>query len=227
MTFWPGENYQQQLANIRAENAQKLAVLSSQQGASNGNRQTNPQTHSGSIVISGGSGNSGAVIPISCVASAASGWVTFCTSGITVSAAGTATFSIEAGPVEPIEGAGIIVGEIIGWRMWGYYKGYLRSYSQERVWAPGENMIGIPSDHGSDGIWAFKEKSRALAKMLNGGYRSEETVYGSVKIWGKVIEHELGYRAEYAKIISLEDAYMTGDKQKVLRELRCTYGVAA
>jgi hypothetical protein len=29
-------------------------------------------------------------------------------------------------------------------------------------------------------------------------------VFGKVKIWGEIVEHEAGYRSEFAKIVSLD-----------------------
>lgn len=124
---------------------------------------------------------------------------------------------------KPVESAGIKVGEIIAYRIWLIKDGYLESYSAERIWAPEEKMSGKPSDNGMDGIWAFKDKGRAIKKMLE---TSTSSVYGSVKLWGKVVEHELGYRAEYAKIISLDDISCSFMKKKeILKRLRENYNI--
>lgn len=124
---------------------------------------------------------------------------------------------------KPVERAGIKVGEIIAYRIWLIKDGYLESYSAERIWAPEEKMSGKPSDNGMDGIWAFKDKGRAIKKMLE---TSTSSVYGSVKLWGKVVEHELGYRAEYAKIISLDDISCSFMKKKeILKRLRENYNI--
>lgn len=212
---------QGQLAAARMQN--KLT----QQGGQNGNRTTAPQVHSCSVSGASGSGNSRAHILT--VSAATPQTIYACASaGFSCSVSGGIVFSSE--PAKPIESAGIKVGEIIGWRMWNYYKGYLQSYSADRIWAPEEKMTGEPSDNGTDGIWAFKEKNRALNKMLEGNYhdKSNGTIYGSVKLWGKIVEHELGYRAECAKIVSLEDVYIGhGDKQKILSDLRKQYSLVA
>ncbi len=53
--------------------------------------------------------------------------------------------------------------------------------------------------------------------------RTETLVAGTIKMWGDVVEHEKGYRAEYAKINSLDAIHGPGD----LEELRRVYGVAS
>lgn len=53
-------------------------------------------------------------------------------------------------------------------------------------------------------------------------YRETQTfVAGTIKMWGDVIEHERGYRAEFAKLNSLDVLYGPGD----LDTLRARYGV--
>lgn len=140
-------------------------------------------------------------------------------------------------PRTPIENTGIKVGEIIAWRMWSVRKGYLWSYSANRVWAPHEPMSENPDMMGDSsdchiGIWSFKEKSRAIQKMMEGGYlvgipglSEDHTVFGSVKLWGKIIEHELGYRSQYASIVSIDDGNMHFAPH-FLEKLRKTYGLS-
>lgn len=124
-------------------------------------------------------------------------------------------------PKLPTEG--IKVGEIVAWRMWIVRgDGWLGSYGVSRTWAPGEPMTGKVPDYGDEGIWAFKDKSRALGKAISSASCPARTVYGSVKLWGKVVEHEIGYRAEYAKVVSLEDTFPSDNK--MLAVLRERYG---
>lgn len=122
----------------------------------------------------------------------------------------------------PIKRAGLKVGEFIGWRMWQIKGDYLQSYSAQHIWPPHSVMKEDNlTDHGSEGIWSFKEKSRALHKMME----YPGTAYGSIKMWGDVIEYTEGYRAQFAKIISIDDVYLTEKKSKkqVLADLRATY----
>src|SRR5215471_17410872 len=46
-------------------------------------------------------------------------------------------------------------------------------------------------------------------------------VFGKVKIWGEVVEHERGYRSEFARIVSLDH----GDPE-LLARFRSIYGMA-
>lgn len=149
----------------------------------------------------------------------------------TLTAAQAALFSSAAHVArgKPIESAGIRIGEILAYRIWQISKGYLQAYSSGRIWAPGEVMTGNVEDHGFEGIWAFKEKSRAIKKMMGGEY-----VFGSVKLWGKVIEYALGYRAECAKIVSIDDfSGLTNSpidnktNKAILQGLKKKYGMAA
>ncbi len=138
---------------------------------------------------------------------------------------------------EPLKSAGVKFGEFLGWRMWFMHNGFLRSYSQDVTWAPKQPMLGKPSDYGSDGIWAFKDKSRAINKMLESHqestlskYRASNekyTVYGSVHLYGDVVEHDDGYRASAAKIVSLDDIIgpwaSKTDRQETLKDLQERY----
>ena len=129
---------------------------------------------------------------------------------------------------EPIEDSGITVGEITGWRMWNIKGEWLEAYSAGHIWAPDENMEGKVPDHGYEGIWSFKDKRMAIKKMME----LTPTAYGSIKMWGKVVEHEIGYRAEFAKIVSIDgvnlgrDSIFSVEKKRLLSLLRDNYGVA-
>jgi len=46
------------------------------------------------------------------------------------------------------------------------------------------------------GIYAYKEKPRLLREIRN-IYSGLRLVYGEINLWGKVIEHENGYRAQF------------------------------
>jgi hypothetical protein len=115
----------------------------------------------------------------------------------------------EPKPPEPLESAGISVGEIIGYRVWQVKGGYLASYSTNHIWPPNEIMSGNPTDFNNEGIWSFKQLSRALNKMLE----MPNLVVGSIKMWGTVIEHYDGYRAEFARVASIDDINMSPAKR--------------
>lgn len=130
--------------------------------------------------------------------------------------------SLEEPISPPVENTGLKVGEITAWRMWRETKGYLESYSAGKLWAPEEPMTGKPQQNGHEGIWAFKEKKRALAKMIE----TSNGVYGSVKLWGEIIEYEDGYKAQYARIASLDGINKDVNawrRERALDNLRKTY----
>lgn len=80
------------------------------------------------------------------------------------------------------------------------------------------------------GVFSFNDISLArlqISDMIQ--WRNEAQVVpdplilGSIKMWGEVVEHEQGYRAQYAKIASLETAY--GMSNEHFEELKGRYGV--
>lgn len=203
LSNWTAHQQAQNNAHQQALIQQQLAAYQQamQQGVSNGNRTANSQIHSSTI--GGTNFSAGAINPLT-------------------HAQLQSYYNADLPPTKPLESSGIRVGEIIAYRMWQLSGDYLQSYSMDRIWAPLEAMTGEPSDHGDEGIWAFKEKNRAIYKMLQGA----NTVYGSVKLWGKIIEHELGYRAEYAKIVSIDDLskdITKKEKYGILETLRKNY----
>jgi hypothetical protein len=124
-------------------------------------------------------------------------------------------------PLEPLPSAGMKVEDLIGWRIWRVKNGHLWSYSADYAWMPGEVSEGVPGDHDGAGIWAFKDKRRAFQKAVEHGYGY---VWGSVLLWGHVVEHKDGYRASKARIVSIAGA--TRDvTREVLADLCEIHGV--
>jgi hypothetical protein len=112
---------------------------------------------------------------------------------------------------KPLPRTAPTVGELIGHRAWKVEGGnLLRSYSAGSAWFPGQPMqdkIGKGleiDDHNTAGIWAFKDPYE-LAHEFYGEIQGSG-VFGTVWLWGTVIEHERGYRAQYATIRSLDRA---------------------
>lgn len=58
-----------------------------------------------------------------------------------------------------------------------------------------ENHLA-PAWHCNCGVWAFKDVDRLVA-AIGSGYNNIKVI-GSVSLWGRVIETENGYRAQYA-----------------------------
>jgi hypothetical protein len=56
-------------------------------------------------------------------------------------------------------------------------------------------------------------------------------VTGTVFLWGDVVEHERGWRAEFARVRSLDwlypDETMMGREQEALADLRATYSLTS
>jgi hypothetical protein len=113
----------------------------------------------------------------------------------------------------------VIVREpIVGWRQWNFmYPHFLANLGNDTIYVPREKIearceqystIGtlvLRKDHSEEqaphltcmcGIYAYKEKPRLLREIRNScsGLR---LVYGEINLWGKVIEHEDGYRAQF------------------------------
>jgi len=152
-------------------------------------------------------------------------------------------------PKRAVEDAGIRAGEIIAYRAWSVLNGKLRSMAAEFDWEPNgiplwhkwtasnKTKIDWPpvpyqSPNGVDeemaGFHAFKS-----VRDVEFEYRpcdaDDAVVYGQVKLWGTVYEHQFGYRAEYAKVHRLMEyrslrRYHGGNE--VLKSLREAYGVA-
>lgn len=133
---------------------------------------------------------------------------------------------------EPIEDAGIRPGEVVGYRVWKITNyeaprqwrhlqphGFLTStVMDQHIWVPGEPMTGTPCRNDSPGVHAWKSISQAMCMYPTPGY-----VFGSVELWGDIVEHERGYRAEFGQIKSL-DGITDGDTE-LLARLRKRYGV--
>ncbi len=124
-------------------------------------------------------------------------------------------------PPPPLE-EGMKVEDLIGWRIWTVAGGYLKSFSADRLWLPDEPMTGEPGDQDGAGVWAFKKREDAVKKMGFAG----QYAYGSVKLWGSVIEHTEGFRAANARILTIDDvATPAGTDWASLAILRERYGV--
>jgi hypothetical protein len=140
----------------------------------------------------------------------------------------------------------IRAGEIVAWRAWARKRGtkYLTSvHMSDHIWMPGavnscdfERRRGFPLR--DLGFHAFKDITRAEAEYWGYSQYNYDMFYGSVLLWGRVFEHEWGYRAEYAKIKSIDSMTMGHDSifdrpvflvktraRHRLRKIRRLYGV--
>ncbi len=97
----------------------------------------------------------------------------------------------------------IRAGEIIGYRAWVLGHELLRSVHADYTWTPGVQVAHErPRAHGT-GFHAFKTLRQAV-EIYSCYATGAEVVFGSIAMWGDVIEHQNGYRAEFAAIRSLD-----------------------
>ena len=105
---------------------------------------------------------------------------------------------------------------IVGWRQWNFmYPHFLANLRQDTIYVPREKLEARceQEDHSEQqaphltctcGIYAYKEKPRLLGEIritygrpLAPPVSGLRLVYGEINLWGKVIEHEDGYRAQF------------------------------
>jgi hypothetical protein len=119
---------------------------------------------------------------------------------------------------------GIRAGEIIAYRAWrvispGLFRGrdeLLHSvYMRDYVWLPDQPASGDVKTHG---IYSFRD---VIQSKQDYSYNANGVLlFGKIKIWGEIVEHEAGYRSEFGKIISLDYG-----PPELLDKFRKIYGV--
>jgi hypothetical protein len=126
----------------------------------------------------------------------------------------------------------IRAGEIIGWRVWNLCNGLLQSVFVSHTWHPGvfERSCAKRCGYHNPGYHAFRDREQAERQAYTFGYKGWPSVIGSVAMWGEVIEHQHGWRSEYAAVRSITK--ITGDipfsrHHWLLLELREKYGCCA
>jgi hypothetical protein len=95
------------------------------------------------------------------------------------------------------------VSPIVGYRVWNWGVTGLRSINGE-AWLPGRALTAMcpetdhesPADACSCGVYAAKNYQHLQDISPSTGV--EFCVHGEVYLWGKVVEHDLGYRAQFA-----------------------------
>lgn len=106
---------------------------------------------------------------------------------------------------------GITLGHKVGWRCWrlklqgGRRSNHwaLKSCAVGHTWEPGvAGMTKQPDDVEDDelGFHAFKDRDQAEVYAADVG---NPKCLGRVALWGNIIEHELGWRAQYAYPLSI------------------------
>lgn len=101
----------------------------------------------------------------------------------------------------------LVAGPVVGYRIWRLYRNaddlFLAAISRADVWPAGMPLhAGKPQPAGGVGAWALRGPEDLKPDAYNrdpiAGGRFVCFLTGRVALWGKVIEHEKGYRAEYA-----------------------------
>lgn len=131
-------------------------------------------------------------------------------------------------PEEPLPRS-FSAGEFIGHRAWivrglDYIPGldylygerlWLQSFVMVYPWRPGEPVCDTSYDSRKHieeqnmvGVWAFKNHDDLLSDFISGWTGVEyPIVVGTAWMWGTVIEHTKGYRAQYSTVRSLDKIY--------------------
>lgn len=128
------------------------------------------------------------------------------------------------------------LGEVIGYRCWRLNYNHLRSVFMHDIWMPGAVMVSRSfEDWGVRGVHAWKDAgSFEFAEYIQGylpipSLNDPTIITGTVLLWGDVVEHQYGYRAEFAKVRSIDWVYPAikdmGNEQRILSDLRCLYHV--
>ena len=105
---------------------------------------------------------------------------------------------------------------IVGWRQWHFmYPHFLANLGNDTIYVPREKIEARceQKDHSEQqaphltctcGIYAYKEKPRLLGEIRYTYGRPVappvsglRLVYGEINLWGKVVEHDHGYRAQF------------------------------
>ncbi len=134
-----------------------------------------------------------------------------------------------------LENTGIEIGEIIAWRAWRLREdGLLASiHIDKTLWSPGAVVSGVVNN--ICGVHAFKSQQDAIDCAKSWAI-PPPTIVGQVALWGKVIEHEWGYRGSYARVHSIDRLILPAkitmlwlrlQRNRRLRQLRERYGVGA
>ena len=101
-----------------------------------------------------------------------------------------------------LKSEGLRAGEIIAWRAWLVVGEQLMSVVADgKLWSETEPMAGDPA--AGYGVHAYKAPHGPLLDSYVQKGSANHWVIGEVALWGDVIEHEDGYRAEFARVHSL------------------------
>lgn len=115
---------------------------------------------------------------------------------------------------------GIRTGEIVAFRAWRLKAGLLQSMAAETLWGPDEPMAGEVK---SLGVHAFKRQADACNYAAS--YPPNPIVIGRIQLWGEVVEHEHGYRAEFGRPYAFDFMMNVTREPEILICLRERYKI--
>lgn len=133
-------------------------------------------------------------------------------------------------------GETIEVGTQKAYRFWRYlfprHGAPIRliSWVSDKRWHPRQNVEGTSPDVNEQGIHGYKTMDDMMAslrspeRLLSRSQISgcDGVVLGTVKMWGIIWDHALGYRAQFAKPTSFISSY--GNRsEEALTELRALF----
>jgi hypothetical protein len=154
----------------------------------------------------------------------------------------------EGRPEPGFDGIPDFVAPLLGWRAWKVRAPFPESCARpglgsvilDTSWAPrrrfsaehsfdlGVKCRGLLDTDCSCGIYAFNDPLAAFVYMMRSRDRllgmSVEVAFGTVSLWGKVVECELGYKAEYAYPHHI---YLPASFGRFVPAVSAAYGVAA
>jgi hypothetical protein len=73
-------------------------------------------------------------------------------------------------------------------------------FISDYIWQPDKPASGDVQMHG---VYSFRNIIRSKEEYRH-AVGNGPLLFGKVKIWGEVVEHERGYRSQFARIISLD-----------------------
>lgn len=117
------------------------------------------------------------------------------------------------GSKRAVEDAGIRAGEIVAYRCWRLISNRLISLVAPTIWNPGVTIEGgdVLTQEKQTGVHAFRERDWCYVEAMNCAILKSPIVIGTVALWGEVMEHDFGYRAQYGKIVSIDDIAWCAD----------------
>jgi hypothetical protein len=106
-----------------------------------------------------------------------------------------------------------------GYRVWTVQHAKLRSIASLYDWTPGPNTAFHPYVNTDDHLapkpdctcglyfWSTLDEALGFACVAAKWAMSLPIVVGQVEVWGRIIEHEKGLRAQYAQVVRLVSPY--------------------